>query len=95
MTPSEEIRRATDKLLHVNTYVELWVEVGDQWTDDHADLKHELAALIRKAAEPQDTDSLGLEHSAGWCVICGGPANGHRSDCALLALVRAINGDQT
>ena len=88
MTSSEEIRRALDKLLHVNTYVELWVEVDDQWTDDRADLKHEIAALIRSA------DALGSE------VQCPG-----QPDCicteinatadALLALVRAINREQT
>ena len=53
-----------------------------------------LAALIRAAAEPQDTDSLGLEHSAGWCVICGGPVSSHRADCALIALCKAITGEQ-
>ena len=90
MTPSEEIRRALERLESGEAFVN--IEVPRVFANA---LEAPLAALIRKAAEPQDTNSLGLEHSAGWCVICGGPANGHRSACALLALVRAINGEQT
>jgi hypothetical protein len=58
------------------------------------DVSDEAAALIRKAAEPQDVDELGLEHSAGWCVICGGPTNHHRTDCALIAICEAIAGEE-
>jgi len=97
MTPSEEIRRATDKLLHVNTYVELWVEVDDQWTDDHADLKHEIAALIRAASFDGDRcyicmgTKLVPETTGDWRLV---ENIQHTHDCALLALVRAINGKE-
>jgi len=92
MTPSDEIRRALDALMHVTTYVELWVEVDDQWTDDHANLKHEIGALIRAVSKPFYSEGV------AWCRSCGCRSDTHADDdadrCALLALVRAINGNE-
>jgi hypothetical protein len=84
------ISKALERLLHVEIYVELWREENDEFTDDHAPLKFELAALIRDVSKPFYSEGV------AWCRACGCRDDTHADDdtdqCALIALCKAING---
>ena len=85
------IETALERLEHVDTYVELWIEVDEKFTDDQVALKFEIAALIRAVSKPF--------YSAGvaWCRSCGCRDDTHADDdtdrCALIALCKAITGE--
>ena len=91
MTPNEEIRRALERLESGEAFVN--IEVPRVFANA---LEAPLAALIRHASTGED------------CFICGGTNRAaftggyrqlkdvnHDNECALLDLVRAINGEQT
>ena len=90
MTPHPEIDAALERLDGFDN----WIQVG--W-DDTTNLQKPLAALIRKAAEPT-RETAGHPHNGAHCHICGGGFGAvelhHAPDCALMSLVRAINGSK-
>jgi len=76
---AEEIRRAIERLENSLT---VWTQEGSDQMQEVSDL---LAALIA-----QCITTTGDRRE--WCYLCGNVE--HAPSCALLALVRAINGEQ-
>jgi hypothetical protein len=89
MTEAEIIAGALERLDDKDNTVICLSNSGDNYVSRRF-FRAELAALIRKAAEPV------CESNGIWCHICnrprtyGGPD--HAPDCALIALCRAIVG---
>ena len=90
MTPTAELINAALARLDDP---ECWVEIDDSYSGTkHILLTKPLAALIRKAAEPVPFGA-GLLRTA--CLICEFDLPGHATDCALIALAKAIVGESS
>jgi len=85
MTPSEEIRRALERLNEKNP--DCYLAITPRKADGYI-INDKLIALFRQAREAFYVGGEEL------CGTCGNPLDDHMNNCALLALVRAINGNE-
>ena len=96
MTPTAElINAALARLEHNGTFVEWWREDDLGLQGDYGDIRDELAALIRKAAEPSPLGYLNCRICNGWPDEGGSTLIAHAPDCALIALCKAVVGEKS